>query len=142
MVLTIRLAQTDDANRLFAFDPIAQVENERRDYLQAEIATRNCWVAVRDDQFVGYAVLVYTFFGNGFVELLYVHPEHRRAGFGAALMRHCESICRTPKVFTSTNLSNLPMQALLNKLSYTLTGMVHNLDEDDPEIFYFKRVQS
>lgn len=56
-------------------------------------------------------------------------------------MQHCESICRTPKLFTSTNLSNVRMQALLNKLGYTLTGTVHNLDEGDPEIFYFKRVR-
>ena len=55
-------------------------------------------------------------------------------------MRHMESLCRTPKLFTSTNLSNLRMQSLLAKLDYELSGVIHNLDEGDPEIVYFKRV--
>ena len=52
-----------------------------------------------------------------------------------------ESLCRTPKLFTSTNLSNLPMQSLLAKLEYQLSGVIHNLDEGDPEIVYFKRLR-
>ncbi len=50
-----------------------------------------------------------------------------------------ESISRGEKLFTSTNLSNLPMQALLAKLGYTLSGVIHNLDEGDPELVYFKK---
>ncbi len=38
----------------------------------------------------------------------------------------------------STNLSNLPMQSLLAKLGYTLSGVIHHLDEDDPELVYVK----
>jgi len=45
--------------------------------------------------------------------MLYVDPEHRHCGVGTALMRHIELACQTAKLFTSTNLSNLPMQSLL-----------------------------
>lgn len=55
-------------------------------------------------------------------------------------MRYSESICQTTKLFTSTNLSNLPMQALLTKLGYRLSGVIHNLDDGDPELVYFKLV--
>jgi len=54
------------------------------------------------------------------------------------MMRYLESICRTPKLFTSTNLSNLPMQSLLAKLGYKLCGVIHHLDEGDPELVYVK----
>jgi GNAT superfamily N-acetyltransferase len=134
MMMAIRLAQLDD---LSAFE----LDAERDSYLRREITARQCWVAARAGRLAGYVTLVYTFFGNGFVELLFVPPAHRRAGVGLALMRQCESVCRTPRLFTSTNLSNLPMQALLNKLDYTLTGTIHNLDEGDPELVYFKQVQ-
>lgn len=130
----LRLAQVAD---LAAFE----LDAERQAYLRREVASGQCWMVEHEGGPVGYGTLVYTFFGNGFVELLHVQPEHRRIGLGSALMRQCESICRTPKLFTSTNLCNLPMQALLNQLDYTLTGTVHNLDEGDPELFYFKRVQ-
>ena len=82
----------------------------------------------------------YSFFGNGFISMLYVQSEYRRDAVGTALMRHLESICQTAKLFTSTNLSNLPMQSLLAKLGYELSGVVHNLDEGDPELFYMRRV--
>ena len=53
-------------------------------------------------------------------------------------MNHLETVCQTEKIFTSTNLSNFPMQALLAKLGYKLSGVIHNLDEDDPELVYCK----
>jgi hypothetical protein len=67
--------------------------------------------------------------------------NNRRNGAGAALVKHIESLCQTPKLFTSTNLSNLPMQSLLAKLGYILSGVIHNLDEGDPELVYFKRLR-
>jgi len=42
------------------------------------------------------------------------------------------------KLFTSTNLSNLPMQSLLAQLNFKLSGVIENLDEGDPELVYFK----
>ncbi len=35
----------------------------------------------------------------------------------------------------------LRMQSLLAKLEYELSGVIHNLDEGDPEIVYFKRLR-
>jgi GNAT superfamily N-acetyltransferase len=73
--------------------------------------------------------------------MLYVHSKHRRRGVGMALIKHIESQCRTTKLFTSTNQSNLGMQSLLGKLEYELTGVIHNLDEGDPELVFFKRLR-
>jgi GNAT superfamily N-acetyltransferase len=137
---TIRPAVDGDAQIISSFDHIAQQDAGRRDFIQQAIDEGACFVAGDGDQIVGYAKFEHSFFGNGFVVLLYIHPEHRRRGAGAALMRHFASICRTPKLFTSTNLSNLPMQSLLAREGYTLTGVVDNLDEGDPELIYFKRV--
>lgn len=41
------------------------------------------------------------------------------------------------RMFTSTNQSNLKMQSLLAKLGYEPSGVIHNLDEGDPELVYF-----
>jgi GNAT superfamily N-acetyltransferase len=85
---------------------------------------------------VGYLVMDHAFFERGFVVMLCVHPEHRRRGIGQALMRHAEVACRTQRIFTSTNRSNLPMQRLLEGLGYRCSGMVEDLDPGDPEVFY------
>ena len=75
------------------------------------------------------------------IAMLYVHSDHRRRGVATAPIRHMESKCRTPKLFTSTNESNLSMQSLLGKLGYESSGVIHNLDEGDPELIYFKRLK-
>jgi len=122
-------------------DLIAQRENERREFIRREVLSGNCFVAVADEKVIGYGVLNYTFYYVGYIDMLYIHSDYRRSGAGAALLQFMESLCQTPKLFTSTNLSNLPMQSLLAKLDYVLSGVIHNLDEDDPEIVYFKRLR-
>ncbi|HEX8353770.1 MAG TPA: GNAT family N-acetyltransferase, partial [Pyrinomonadaceae bacterium] len=126
---------------LCSLDLIARRESGRREFIRREVVAGNCHVAVAGETVVGYGVLNYTFYHNGCIEMLYVHSEHRRRGAGAALLAHMESLCRTPKLFTSTNLSNLPMQSLLAKSGYELSGVIHNLDEGDPEIVYLKRLR-
>ena len=80
----------------------------------------------------------YSFFEEGFIPVLYVHPDWRRHGIGKALMIHFETLCKTGKIFTSTNLSNKNMQSLLSRLEYKLSGVIHDLDENDPELVYVK----
>ena len=60
------------------------------------------------------------------------------SGIGAALVGHVEGLCKSDRIFTSTNESNLPMQSLLQKLGYKRSGTVDDLDPGDPELFYSK----
>jgi ribosomal protein S18 acetylase RimI-like enzyme len=96
---------------------------------------------VIDARIVAYAVLNYKFYDNGWIEMLYVHPQFRRQGIGYALIRHLVNECRTPKLFTSTNESNVPMQRLLATLGFNRSGLIENLDEGDPELVYFKQLR-
>ena len=135
----IRLARNSDVEAIVALDDIDWRGTGRQRFIEGAIGNENCFVAVFDDRPVGYAVLEYAFFDNGFVSMLKVEAAYRRRGFGYSLMRHLESACRTPKLFTSTNLSNIPMQRVLAKLEYELSGVIHNLDPGDPELVYFRR---
>lgn len=120
-MISIRPAVENDIGVLCVIDSIAQLENERREFIRCAVTSGECFVAVTDEKVIGYAVLNYTFYHNGCVEMLYIHSDYRRSGAGAALLLHLESLCQTPKLFTSTNLSNLPMQSLLAKLGYVLS---------------------
>ena len=141
-MIFVRPAFESDIEPMCAFDHIARQDSRRRDFIRRAVASGTCYVAVAGGLIIGYAVFNYSFYANGWVEMLYVDAEHRRRGAGMALMQHMESLCQTQKLFTSTNLSNLPMQSLLAKLGYVLSGVIHNLDEGDPEIVYFKRATS
>ncbi len=139
-MISIRPAVEADIQALCSLDHIARQENERREFIRREVESGNCFVAVMNETVVGYGVLNYTFFKNGCIDMLYIDSDHRRCGAGTELLKHMESLCKTAKLFTSTNLSNLPMQSLLAKLDYVLSGVIHNLDDGDPEIVYFKRL--
>jgi GNAT superfamily N-acetyltransferase len=140
-MISVRPAVEGDIEAICTFDLIARQEVKRREFIRREVASRNCFVAVVEEAIIGYGVLNYGFYDNGWIDMLYVHADHRRCSVSTALMRHMESLCQTPKLFTSTNLSNLPMHSLLTKSGYLISGIIHNLDEDDPEIVYFKRLK-
>ena len=91
---------------------------------------------------IGFAVFDRSFFEQPFIALLYAEPAHRRAGVASAIVRHIESICPGEKLFTSTNESNAPMHAFCAALGFARSGRIENLDEGDPEIVYFKRVNT
>ena len=140
-MISIRPANESDVEALCALDLIAVREKERREFIERSVAANICYVAVAGNEVIGYGVLDYSFFRSGSIDMLYVHSNHRRRGAGVALLRHLESLCETPKLFVTTNLSNLTMQSLLVKLDYVLSGIIHNLDEGDPELVYFKRLR-
>ncbi len=107
-----------------------------RDFLRRAMEEGGCSVFERDGRVLGCVGLDHSFYGNGFVPVLLVREEFRRQGIGEALLRHALASCRTPRLFTSTNLSNAPMQGLLAKLGFALTGVIHDLDPGDPELVY------
>lgn len=73
-------------------------------------------------------------------ELLMVTPVLRGQGIGSALLAALQQQCRTAKLFTSVNTSNTGMQALLLRQGFVLSGQVDNLDDGDPELFYFRKL--
>jgi len=136
---SIRAATVADVESICLFDQIAQTDDgTRRRLIAQSVAAGNCFVLTAGGAVVAYGVLEYSFYGCGFISVLYVAAEHRRNGFGTMLIEHMEARCRTPKLFTSTNLSNLRMQTLLTRLGYQLSGVIHNLDEGDPELVYYR----
>ena len=139
--MVIRPAREIDVKTLCAFDPVAGGDARRRQFIRDSVRRGNAFVAVAAGEIAGYVVLDRSFFGRGFVSMLIVHTDHRRRGVGSALIRHAEARCETDRLFTSTNQSNLPMQALLVKLGYSRSGAVDDLDPGDPELFYSKLVK-
>ena len=104
------------------------------------IAAEECFVAELDGEIAGYAVLHHHFFHDGMIDMLIVAPHRRRQGIGRELVRYLCGQCRSEKIWSSTNLSNQKMQALLAGEGFTMSGFIEGLDEGDPELVYHKRV--
>lgn len=139
--MELRIATTTDADAIIGFDHVAASDVARVQFIHEQIESSACYIAVIDANVVAYAVLNYKFYDNGWIEMLYVHPQFRGQGIGSSLIRHLINECRTPKLFTSTNQSNVPMQRLLATLEFARSGLIENLDDGDPELVYFKRLR-
>ncbi|GIH24012.1 hypothetical protein Aph01nite_23220 [Acrocarpospora phusangensis] len=135
--LTVRRATPLDADALTALDPVAGHDGgERRASIGRWCRRGSALLAETGAGPAGYCVLEYTFFEQGFVTMLMVAEPARGRGVGARLLRAAADSCRTPKLFTSANLSNHPMQRLLQRTGWQPAGLVHGLDDGDPEVFY------
>jgi hypothetical protein len=142
MTISIHRATGIHLDAIYGLDPKARSDATRRDFIQRAVSFGNCFIGSQgDDSLVAYGILDYSFFNFGFIPLVHIGVDYRRHGYGLTLMKYLESYCRTAKLFTSTNLSNVPMQMLLRKLAYKLSGVIQDLDENDPELIYCKAIR-
>jgi len=136
----LRQALVGDAPLILAIDAAAgMLRAPHVPALIAELlALGMSWMAEVGGAPAGFAVVSRRFFSRPFVELLVVDPGFRRLGVGSALMRRCADAHKGERLFTTTNQSNTPMRALLAKEGFAPSGMIENLDPDDPELVFVR----
>ena len=139
-MIVVERATEEDILDILAIDR-AHGSEDRSAWLVEAIRARQALLARRGEHKLGFALVHRHFFGYPFIELLVVHPDARRKGVGSALMAYIEKTQPGEKLFTSTNRSNGVMQALLENRGYVRSGQIDNLDDGDPEIIYFKRLE-
>ena len=133
----IRLASPSDLDPIVVIDRKTIGSDSRKEMLRQAVGQGLCCTAVLDGRIRAFAVVSPRhFFGYDFIELLIVDQDCRRQGLGQALLRFCMEFRTTEKLFTSTNQSNIPMQALLNRCGFICCGFVDQLDPGDPELIY------
>jgi N-acetylglutamate synthase-like GNAT family acetyltransferase len=138
---TIRKARRDEISAISAFDS-ESTKAGRNEFIRRAVDSGDAHVVEEEGKVVAFGILEYTFFEHGFISLVYVNPQERRTGLGEMLLRYLMSICRTAKLFSSTNLSNLPMRTLFAKVGFEPSGIIHNLDPKDPEVIYYKALRA
>lgn len=134
--LQIRAAACTDLPALIALDSVAAHDPRRAVQIGQWLADGHMHVAELDGTLAGYRVQHRHFFGEAFIEMLMVAPPLRGYGIGSALLLHATSCSAGARLFTSTNQSNTSMQRLLAAAGFVQCGIVHGLDEDDPELIY------
>lgn len=140
-MIQIRPGAESDFESLLACDPFAVSSDSRRQFISAALAKSKVFVAETESDVAGFAVLEHSFFEMGFVSLVAVAPSARRIGIGLALLEAAEKACTTPKLFTSTNESNVVAKALFYRAGFAQTGVIENLDHGDPEVVFLKWVR-
>lgn len=137
----IHTATDNELEVIQSLDRLALGSDSRKSFLAKSVSAGRCLIATVNDKVVGFGILEQTFYSQGFIGLLIVHPDYRRRSIATSLIHRMESICPTVKLFTSTNKSNIPAQKTYEANGFVKSGYIENLDDGDPEIIYFKRLK-
>jgi len=132
----IRLAISEDSEALCAVDTVAATDDGRCRQIRAWIGSGCCYVVEANGRICGYGVLTDHFFGHAFIEMVMIGREFRRQGLGEFAIVHFQRMTAGSKLFSSTNMSNRPMQMLFAKCGFKPSGYIDNLDDGDPEIVF------
>lgn len=140
MTVIVRRGRPEDAPALQSLDTVVPTDPRRAASIEGWLAHDIVLVAEAAGVPVGYTVLDHSFFRQGDVGMLMLHPDWRGRRIGEQLLRGLEQVCDTPKLFCTTNLSNQRMQGLLVRLGYAACGFIDELDPGDPELVYVKKL--
>ena len=133
-----RSALAKDIPYINEIDHVVLLEEDREKFIETAVAENRAYVLLLEGVIIGYGILHHHFFGRTFLDMVYVAENRRNKGYGAKIIKEMEHFSITDRVFTSTNQSNTTMRHVLGREGWKESGHIENLDEDDPEIIYFK----
>jgi len=139
-MMNIRRATPEDVSAIIECDDYAKTDQSRSAKIGEAIARSDCLVAIENESVTGYCTFNDHFFNHRFVELVVVAATSRRRGAARALLRAAFDACPTDRIFSSTNASNVAAQALLAICGFYSVGRIRGLDDDDPEVFFSRRI--
>lgn len=132
------MAQPNNFEDIVKIDEEVFGSNSRREYIMKAVEEERCIVAFDQEHIVGFLIFNTHFFDCSFISLIIVRPTERRKGYATSLIEYFIKISPTKKIFSSTNKSNQRMQEVFKVNGFIESGFIENLDEDDPEIIFFK----
>jgi ribosomal protein S18 acetylase RimI-like enzyme len=139
--LKIKKATVKELADILEIDAMTIGDDSRNNFITGAVKSGRCLAAIESGEVAGFGILgTSLLFNREFIELLIVRPEYRRQGVATAIIGRIEGMCRTEKLFTSTNESNIPARKIYESCGFARSGYIENLDEGDPEVIYFKRL--
>ena len=137
MEIDIRKSSVDEMEQIEIIERIGQEKSSRICYIQESFKKDNVWVIIVEEKVVGYFVFDYNFFFNRkYLSLLYIAEPYRGRGIGRYVMNWILKQF-DGSLFVSTNLSNARMIHLLRSCGFEDSGVIYNLDKNDPEVVFY-----
>lgn len=124
----------------YNFDKVEHIKLKREKKITKAILNEECFIILVNNREIGFIIFDYRFFDQGWIELIILEEIHRGKGISRLTFDLICKQSKTNKVFTSTNSSNIHMQKALTKAGFSFVGKINGLDDGDPELFYYKKI--
>ena len=136
--MNVRTATEDDLEGIGEIDLTLVLDPQRLVRIKDALFRGDLVVAQEHRCVVGVMDLHHVFFGETFVSLIAVHPEHRRQGIATALLMEAAARARGDRLFVSTVASHPIMHGLLLKNGFLRAGEMQHIDPGETEVFYVR----
>lgn len=139
-MIEIRLPRLADATP--CADLAAQVIGAERAgaFIKAHLERHHLIVAEADGEVIGFLAYRTDWFQCSFVTLTVVREDYRRKGIAREFFKSVEVVSPTPRLFSSTEETNVASIRMHTALGFTRSGHVDNLPQGTRELLFYKRI--
>jgi GNAT superfamily N-acetyltransferase len=139
-VIEIRLPRV--ADEVGCTTLAAQVIGEERAgaFIRSHLERHHLIVAEAEREVVGFLAYRVDWFQCTFVTLTVVREDFRRKGIAREFFKSVEAVSPTPRLFSSTEETNVASIRMHTALGFVPSGHIDNLPQGVRELLFYKRI--
>jgi GNAT superfamily N-acetyltransferase len=139
-MIEIRLPRTEDARPCAELAALVLGADRAGPFIKAHLERHHLIVAEAEGSMVGLLAYRLDWFQCTLVSLVVVHQDWRRRGIAREFFRSVEAVSPTPRLFSSTEETNVDAIRMHSALGFAPSGYIDNLPQGTRELLFYKRI--
>ncbi|HSE95532.1 MAG TPA: GNAT family N-acetyltransferase [Methylomirabilota bacterium] len=139
-MIEIRRPRTEDARPCAELAALVLGPNRAGPFIKAHLEHHHLMVAETAGSVVGLLAYRLDWFQCTLVSLVVVHEDWRRRGIAREFFRSVEAVSPTPRLFSSTEETNVGSIRMHSALGFAPSGYIDNLPQGTRELLFYKRI--
>jgi RimJ/RimL family protein N-acetyltransferase len=140
VTIEIRLPRAADAGPCAELAALVVGEARAGAVVTSHLERHHIIVADADGEVVGVCAYRTDWFQCTYVSLVVVREDFRRRGIAREFFRAVEATASSPRLFSSTEETNVPSIRLHAALGFVPSGHIDNLPQGVRELLFYKRI--
>jgi N-acetylglutamate synthase-like GNAT family acetyltransferase len=139
-MIEVRLPRIADAAGCAELAALVIGEERAGAFIRSHMERHHLIVAEAEGEVVGFIAYRLDWFQCTFVSLVVVREDFRRKSIAREFFRSVEVVSPTPRLFSSTEETNVASIRMHTALGFTPSGHIDNLPQGVRELLFYKRI--
>ncbi|HEX7787683.1 MAG TPA: GNAT family N-acetyltransferase, partial [Methylomirabilota bacterium] len=139
-MIEIRLPRVADSVGCTTLAATVIGEERAPAFIRSHMEQHRLIVAESGGEVVGFVAYRLDWFQCTFVSLVVVREDFRRKGIAREFFKSVEAVSPTPRLFSSTEETNVPSIRMHTALGFVPSGHIDNLPQGVRELLFYKRI--
>jgi GNAT superfamily N-acetyltransferase len=139
-MIEIRLPRLSDAGPCADLAALVIGEERAGAFVKSHLDRHHLIVAEAADEVVGFLAYRTDWFQCSFISLVVVREDYRRKGIAREFLKSVEAISPSPRLFSSTEETNVASIRVHTALGFVPSGHIDNLPQGTRELLFYRRI--